>query len=121
MQAGRRAAVALAMMLALSACREREIPRAQQEAALRDQLAQMRAAIVKFKADTGRYPKTLQELVPKHLTTIPRDPFTGATDTWRLVTEDVVAPNGDFSTRAEATESYIIDVQSGAGRPYSDY
>jgi type II secretory pathway pseudopilin PulG len=91
------------------------------EATLRVQLSQIRAAIRQFRTDTGNFPATLEELTPKYLPEVPADPITGSRSTWQLVKEDVVLPNNDFSTAESTTRSYIIDVQSGAGRPYSEY
>jgi len=91
------------------------------EATLRASLGSLRDAIRRFHAEQHRYPATLSELVPKYLARIPADPFTGSASTWRLATEDVVKPSEDFTGSTPKTESYIIDVHSGAGAPYSDY
>ena len=95
-------------------------------AALQDNLSMMRKAIHNFYADKRRYPRSLQELVPKYIRRIPVDPVTG--DPWRVTTEESVAPRNDFSTDAPAkTETYIIDVHSSAtgmdanGKPFADY
>jgi general secretion pathway protein G len=95
-------------------------------AALADNLATMRNAIDNFHAEEKRYPRTLQELVPKYLRRIPVDPVTH--DPWRVTTEESVAPRNDFTTDAPAkTETYIIDVHSSAagldanGKPFADY
>jgi hypothetical protein len=99
----------------------------QRAAALHDNLSAMRKAIDGFRAAEGRYPRTLQELVPKYLRRIPPDPVTGAND-WKLTTEETVQPNNDFSSAAPAkSETYIIDVHSSAsgmdanGVPFADY
>ena len=95
-------------------------------AALADNLATMRKAIENFHAKEGRYPGSLEELVPNYLRRIPRDPVTG--DAWRLTTEQTVQPSSDFSAAAPAkTETYVIDVHSSAagkdanGKPFADY
>lgn len=100
----------------------------QRAAALRQTLATMRKAIRDFHAREGRYPRTLQELVPKYMRAIPVDPVTGSATIWRVTTEETVQPSSDFSSAAPAkTESYIIDVHSGAsgldanGHPFADY
>lgn len=90
------------------------------EAVLKQQLATMRAAIRSFHAAEGRYPRSLEELVPKYLRAIPTDPMTRATD-WREVTEQTVQPSGDFTTNSTVTESYVIDVHSAAHPPYSNW
>ena len=95
-------------------------------AALADNLVTMRKAIDNFYAKEKRYPRSLQELVPKYIRRIPVDPVTH--DPWLLTTEESVVPRNDFSTDAPAkTEKYIIDVHSSAkgmdanGTPFADY
>jgi general secretion pathway protein G len=95
--------------------------------ALKDNLSLMRKAIEDFHAKEGRYPRSLEELVPNYLRKIPRDPVTNDTE-WRLITEQTVQPGNDFSTAPPAkTETYIIDVHSSAsgkdanGTPFADY
>jgi general secretion pathway protein G len=95
-------------------------------AALTNNLSTMRKAIASFHQKEGRYPRSLDELVPKYLRSIPRDPVTG--DPWRVTTEETVQLQNDFSTAAPArTETYVIDVHSSAegkdanGRPFADY
>ena len=82
-----------------------------------------------YYAAEKRYPKSLQELVPKYIRTIPKDPITGSDTTWRVTTEETVQPNNDFVSGAAApnTEKYIVDVHSGAsgkdanGVRFADY
>jgi general secretion pathway protein G len=100
----------------------------QRAAALRQTLASMRKAIRDFRAREGRYPRTLQELVPKDLPAIPVDPVTGLATIWRVTTEETVQPSSDFTPgAAPKSDSYIIDVHSGAsgldanGLPFGDY
>lgn len=100
----------------------------QRAAALRQTLATMRKAIRDFRTREGRYPRTLQELVPKYLRTIPVDPVTESATIWRVTTEETVQPSNDFSPAAPAkSETYIIEVHSGAsgldanGNPFADY
>src|SRR5581483_11037378 len=60
------------------------------EAALRDDLFEMRKAIDNFYADKKRYPVSLDELVAsKYLRTVPADPITESRKTW------VTAGNGE--------------------------
>jgi len=92
------------------------------EAALCASLFQMRKVIDNFHDDKQRYPRSLDELVPDYIRRIPADPLTGSNKTWRLTTEETVLPSADFTTEtAPKSESYIIDVHSGAGAPYSDW
>jgi hypothetical protein len=89
--------------------------------ALRSELAMMRGAIRKFRDENGRYPHSLDELTPKYLRRIPVDPFTRAAD-WKLDTEETVVPSNDFgATTPEKPQTFVIDVHSNAGPPYSDY
>jgi hypothetical protein len=88
------------------------------EAALRSELAKMRKAIADYRQANGRYPHSLDELYAQR---IPVDPITHSATTWRVVTEDDVQPNTDFTTSTTKTESYVVDVHSGAGAPYSEW
>lgn len=91
------------------------------EAALKEDLFQMRKAIDEYYADKGKYPADLQTLVTdKYLRKIAPDPFTGSADTWQTVQSeaDLSNPSG---------EPGISDVKSGSdqigsdGRPYSEW
>ena len=86
------------------------------ETALAQSLAVMRDAIDKYRADTGNYPRDIEELVTRrYLRAVPKDPVTDATDTWQIV------PPPD------ATEAGMWDVRSGApgrardGTAYADW
>lgn len=118
-----RAFLVLALLGAL-ACKDHQ---AEREALLRQHLAQMRAAIARHKSETGRYPATLQDLVPRYLPSIPNDPVAQSND-WRFTTEETVQPSADFQTATVAVSpSVIIDVHSSApgadrnGVLYSNY
>ena len=112
------------LLLAL-ACKDHE---AETAAVTKQYLAEMRAAIARYKADTGHYPANLMDLVPKYLRSIRADPLTNAAD-WRVTTEETVQPNSDFqtATTTAAPAPGIIDVQSNApgtdsnGVPYANY
>ncbi|PKO33532.1 MAG: type II secretion system protein G [Betaproteobacteria bacterium HGW-Betaproteobacteria-7] len=84
------------------------------EATLRTTLATLRDALDKYRADSGRYPETLDELVRKnYLRRVPLDPLTDSAETWVLVP----APEGNGVAGA-------WDVRSGAegsGRDGSDF
>ncbi len=74
-----------------------------EEAALRQNLYQMRDAIDKFYGDRLRYPNDLTELVSaRYLRTIPPDPITKRNTSWV-----VVAPHTSVSGK-------VADVRSGA-------
>ena len=84
------------------------------EATLRESLAVMRDAIDKYRADLGRYPESLDDLVTKrYLRKVPPDPITESADSW------VIVPPPE-----EPGQRKVWDVQSGAegqGRDGSDY
>lgn len=91
------------------------------EAALSEDLFQMRKAIDEYYADKGKYPADLGALVSdKYLRSIPTDPFTGTADTWQPVQSDIDPGN-------PAAEAGISDVKSGSeqtgldGKPYAEW
>jgi general secretion pathway protein G len=90
----------------------------QREAALKSELTRMRAAIAEFRKQNGRYPHSLDEALQHR---VPVDPITHSATTWVVATEDDVRPNADFTTSSGSTETFVIDVHSGAGAPYSEW
>ena len=91
------------------------------EAALAEDLFQMRKAIDEYYADKGKYPTDLQTLVTdKYLRNIPPDPFTNSADTWQQIPSEPDPAN-------PAAEPGISDVKSGSdqtgsdGKPYSEW
>ena len=106
----------LGALLAIAAPRYFESVERAKEAALRTNLRMLREAIDKHKADTGRSPANLDELVSRrYLRNVPIDPITDRADSW-LVDN---APDG-------ATPG-VHDVHSGApgssrdGSPYATW
>jgi general secretion pathway protein G len=88
------------------------------EAALRADLHEMRKAIDDFYADKQHFPTSLEELKPKYLRDIPKDPITGAKD-WVTVsdapgTEDSAAPEPTEADSATGQQPGISDVHSNA-------
>ncbi len=87
------------------------------EAALRDNLFQMRKCIDNFYADKQRYPSSLQELVPNYIRRIPPDPITQQPD-WEEVMDDPMdLEEGAIpaETDPEAmSQPGVIDVKSRA-------
>ncbi len=72
------------------------------EATLKLNLYTFRDTIDQFRADQGRYPDSLSELVElKYLRAIPVDPFTSASDTWVEIS-------------VSGGETGIFDVKSGS-------
>jgi general secretion pathway protein G len=91
------------------------------EAALKEDLFQMRKAIDEYYADKGKYPADLQALVTdKYLRKIAEDPFTGSAETWQTVPSEADPSN-------PSAEPGISDVKSGSdqigsnGKPYSEW
>ncbi|HEX6179359.1 MAG TPA: type II secretion system protein [Thermoanaerobaculia bacterium] len=87
------------------------------EAALRENLHQMRKAIDNFYADKQRYPTELNELVPNYIRRIPPDPMTQQVD-WEQVMEDPMdLEEGGFSSQTDpeaVSTPGVIDVKSKA-------
>jgi general secretion pathway protein G len=91
------------------------------EAALSEDLFQMRKAIDEYYADKQKYPPDLEALVSeKYLREIKPDPFTLSVDSWQTVMSEPDAAN-------PSAETGIWNVKSGApgtgsdGRPYSEW
>ena len=96
------------------------------EAALLENLSNMRKAIDNFYADKQRYPANLDELVPNYLKKVPEDPVTRTKD-WQEVMEE---PDPDAPENTDAEGNSVApgmsDVRSSApgntldGKPYSE-
>ncbi|GAB3251238.1 type II secretion system protein [Chitinimonas naiadis] len=79
------------------------------ESVLRDDLHTFRKVIDQFRADRGRFPNSLDELVTmRYLHAIPVDPLTERADSWRTTPP----PSGMTGT--------VGDVHSGANGKASD-
>lgn len=93
------------------------------EAVLREDLYHFRSVIDQFHADQGKYPDAIAELKDKkYMREIPKDPFTGTSDSWVTV-----PPPPDTSSSASASQSgsgnstgNVYDVHSGSDRVSSD-
>jgi general secretion pathway protein G len=96
------------------------------EAALKDNLFNLRKAIDNFYADKQRYPTDLNELVPNYVRRLPKDPITDQED-WEQVMdtpdpEQMADPNPDSQMQGPG----VIDVKSKAegttldNVPYTD-
>ena len=78
------------------------------ESVLKDDLASMRLAISQYTFDKVKAPQSLDDLVSTgYLKALPKDPFTGATDTWEAVSDDSIF-------QIEQTDGGIVDVHSGS-------
>lgn len=123
----------IGILAAVAIVNVRYAQRKAREAALRDNLFQMRKAIDNYYADKQKFPATLEELVPNYLRKIPRDPFTGQTD-WQVIMEDPLAnttESGEFFSSETDPEAMgqpgVQDVKSSAegttldtNEPYSE-
>jgi general secretion pathway protein G len=91
------------------------------EAALKEDLHVMRAAIDSYTMDKQKAPQSLDDLLTDgYLRAIPVDPFTHAKDTW-------VPETGDALHSVDQTDPGIDDVHSGSqelgsdNQPYSSW
>jgi general secretion pathway protein G len=91
------------------------------EAALKEDLHVMRAAIDSYTMDKQKAPQSLDDLITDgYLRAVPVDPFTHAKDTW-------VPETGDALHSLDQTDPGIDDVHSGSqeigtdGQPYSTW
>lgn len=88
------------------------------EAVLKENLFTLRDVIDQYRADKGKYPDTLQELVDnRYIRKVPVDPFTKSSETWVIVPPE----------KGEKGEGGIFDVHSGSdlialdGTPYNEW
>jgi general secretion pathway protein G len=91
------------------------------ESVLRNNLFTIRTVIDEYTYDKQKAPQTLRDLVDAgYLRQVPVDPFTGSSETWQVIMEDVM-------TSANQTEPGIFDVRSGSdkraldGTPYAEW
>jgi general secretion pathway protein G len=106
------AIVGILVTLALPSYRQ-SVLKAREAVLMRD-LYTMRDLLDQHRADKGKYPASLRDLVAAgYLRTVPEDPFTKSTTTWQEI--------------IEATEGGIYDVHSGSnlvgatGVPYNQW
>lgn len=84
------------------------------EAVLRQDLKTMRDQIDNYTMDKEKAPQSLQDLVDAgYLRSIPKDPFTGTSDTWQTESSDTLQS-------LDQTEPGITDVHSGSSATGSD-
>ena len=88
------------------------------EAALRDNLYQLRKCIDNFYADKQRYPSSLEDLVPNYLRRVPADPITQQVD-WELIMDEPtdLEEGSELSSSDDTGEMLapgVIDVKSKA-------
>jgi general secretion pathway protein G len=86
------------------------------EAALKDDLREMRSAIDNFYADKQRYPQSLAELKDsKYLRFIPKDPITGKAE-WEEVQAQVDA-SGDSNPNPQVDPTANAGADQNGGQP----
>ncbi len=84
------------------------------EAVLRQDLKTMRDQIDNYTMDKEKAPQSLQDLVDAgYLRMIPKDPFTGSSETWQTESSDTLQS-------LDQTEPGITDVHSGSSATGSD-
>jgi general secretion pathway protein G len=106
----------IGILASVAVVQVRNVQRKAQEAALKDNLFEMRKAIDNFYADKQRYPNDLNELVPNYLRKIPKDPITKADD-WETVQDNPSDPDQAADTNPDNAMQNgpgIIDVKSKA-------
>jgi general secretion pathway protein G len=107
----------MAMLLTLSVPRFLHTSDAAREKVRAQNLATLRDAIDKFKADQGRYPATLPELVGKqYLRAIPVDPVTAST-AWAELQSPLAGERGIHDVAAPAAMADSATSTQGAATP----
>ena len=93
----------LATLLSIAAPRYFQSVERAKEATLRTDLRLMREAIDKYRADTGRLPDSLQQLVDqRYVHSVPVDPVTDSAADWVLVPHPDGAAAGVYDVRSGA-------------------
>jgi len=105
----------IGILAAVAIVNVRNAQKKAQEAALRDDLHELRKAIDDFYADKQRYPSDLSELVPNYMRKIPSDPVTKLPD-WDIIQDQPANPDEQADTNPNAATKGpgIIDVKSKA-------
>ena len=89
------------------------------ETVLRENLWQMRKAIDQFRADKGKMPKSIDELVEgQYLREKPKDPITEETDWEEVQDEDPLSPDKEMGMTDVKSKAQGDDSE---GKPYKDY
>lgn len=89
----------LALLLTIAVPRYMNSSDAAKEAVRAQNLATLRDALDKYRADQGRYPQELAELVQKqYLRSMPLDPVSGSTK-WTVLTHQSASEPGVFDVK----------------------
>jgi general secretion pathway protein G len=93
------------------------------EAVLRECLYNFRNIIDQFRADQGKYPDSIPELVEKkYMREIPKDPFTGSNESWQPVepppesSSSGSGGSGSSATTGGIDPGRVYDVKSGSDK-----
>lgn len=90
------------------------------EAVLKEDLYNFRSVIDQFHADQGKYPDSIMELKEKkYLRDIPKDPFTGTSESWVALAPPPDLTSGSSGSGA-ASIGNVYDIHSGSDRISSD-
>lgn len=93
----------IALLMSIVAPRYTKSVERAREAALKENLHQLRDAIDKFYADRQSYPDALEDLPrSRYLRAIPIDPFTGSSTTWVVTSPPSGAPGRVYDVRSGA-------------------
>ncbi len=107
----------LAMLLTISVPRFLHTGDAARDKVRAQNMATLRDAIDKFKADQGRYPGELTELVRKqYLRAIPMDPVTESAE-WAVLPSPVAGESGIHDISAPVAKDGSTPASQGASTP----
>lgn len=106
----------VALLLTISAPRYFGTLEQSKDVVLQENLTTIRRVIDTFRADKGRYPESLAELVQeKYLRSMPLDPVTQSSDSWILLPHPSSSEPGIFDLKSGATG------QAHDGRMYAEF
>jgi general secretion pathway protein G len=101
------------------------------EAVLREDLYNFVSIIDQFHADQGKYPDTIAELKDKnYMREIPKDPFTGTSDSWVVVPpppEPTPSSSSGGGSSSNTSPGNVWEVHSGSdkvginNKPYNEW
>lgn len=89
------------------------------EVVLKENLWQLRRSIDQYRADKGKLPQSVSDLVTqKYLAEKPIDPILDRTDWDEITGEDTNSPDGESGM---INVKSLADGEDSSGRPYRDY
>ena len=109
----------IGILVAIVVPQFKNAPSKAREAVLKTNLHTMREAFDQYFADKANYPESLETLVEEgYLRSVPKDPFTNSTSTWRLIYAD--ESEDPFAEDLGAISAGIFDIKSGASHQALD-